>query len=187
MIPSDYAEVVLSMRGRHAGEPWRPGTRASRSSWPTARSCLNLPLVNHEHRKLAGKLIEQLDRRARRWSSWRAAAGGPPIRSDSRREPAAWRSSISGRPVGSCLHLAVVGILFCFSRCPSSAGPWTRDGGRRTSAATSTPWANCRTNRRRRSPPARLATTKSCRRRRLARSRTAQKGRMADVNKRIRG
>ncbi len=86
---------------------------------------LNLPLVNHEHRKLAGRLIAEVGPAGQSVAFLESRPGGPPIRDD---EPPI------GPPTGMeiftvwptnwiLLHLAAVGILFCFSRLPIFGRP----------------------------------------------------------------
>ncbi len=81
---------------------------------------LNLPLVNREHRKLAGKLIEQVGEPGQMVVFLESGPHGPSIRQD---------DASQGPPTGLevfnlwptnwiLLHLAIVGILFCFSRYP---------------------------------------------------------------------
>jgi hypothetical protein len=128
---------------------------------------LNLPLVNHEHRKLAGKLIDEIGppgktvvflesrgRQSSRYDSWPTGAkknkkkrssdgrgrfhvlgdgkqaedddeGEPPIRDD---DPAG--GDLTGMEIFGVwptnwilLHLAAVGVIFCFSRWPIFGRP----------------------------------------------------------------
>jgi hypothetical protein len=88
---------------------------------------LNAMLVNHEHRKLAGQLIEEVgppEKTVVFLESWQ---GGPPIRDE---------DPFPGMPTGMeifhiwptnwiLLHLAIVGILFCFARFPLFGRPRT--------------------------------------------------------------
>ncbi len=81
---------------------------------------LNLPLVNHEHRKLAGKLIAAVGPPAQTVVFLESYADGPPIRD---KDPVA--DAVNGWEVFNhwptnwiLLHLAAVGILFCFARWP---------------------------------------------------------------------
>ena len=81
---------------------------------------LNLPLVNHEHRKLAGKLIDMVGPAGKTVVFLESYAGGPLIRDA---DPAANDSSgleiFNSWPTNwILLHLAVLGIVFCFSRWP---------------------------------------------------------------------
>ena len=90
---------------------------------------LNLPLVNHEHRKLAGKLIAEIGEPGKNVVFLESDRGGPPIRD---KDPTA------ATPTGFemfnlwptnwiLLHLAVVGVIFCFSRWPIFGRPNGRD------------------------------------------------------------
>ncbi|HWC90241.1 MAG TPA: hypothetical protein VG433_11310 [Pirellulales bacterium] len=91
---------------------------------------LNLPLVNHEHRKLAGKLIESIGNK-QRVAFLESGAGGLEI-FDEDPEPVG-RSGLAilvtepfDLPI---LHLAVVGIVFCLARFPIFGRPreWKSD------------------------------------------------------------
>jgi hypothetical protein len=86
---------------------------------------LNAMLVNHEHRKLAGALIDCVGESARNVVFLESGSGGPPI---SDQDPS--RSASSGLEVFHLwptnwilLHLAAVGIIFCFSRWPLFGQP----------------------------------------------------------------
>jgi hypothetical protein len=87
---------------------------------------LNLPLVNHEHRKLAGRLIAAVGPPGR-VVFLESGAGGPPI------DPPAGESALA-RLFGAwplnviLLHLAVLGIIFCFARWPIFGRPKTPPG-----------------------------------------------------------
>jgi hypothetical protein len=88
---------------------------------------LNLPLVNHEHRKLADKLIDAVGPPAKTVVFLESDHGGPPIRDD---DPAP--ASQTGFEIFSVwptnwilLHLAAVGVIFCFSRWPIFGRPKT--------------------------------------------------------------
>jgi hypothetical protein len=81
---------------------------------------LNLPLVNHEHRKLAAKLIDMAGPAGKTVAFLESYAGGPSIRDE---DPTAKASSgleiFNSWPTNWILiHLAVLGIIFCFSRWP---------------------------------------------------------------------
>ncbi len=88
---------------------------------------LNLPLVNHEHRKLAGKLIDEVGPVPQDVVFIESRAGGPPIYDE---DPAA--RSPTGMEIFSIfpanwilLQLAVAGIIFCFSKVPIFGRPRT--------------------------------------------------------------
>jgi hypothetical protein len=79
---------------------------------------LNLPLVNHEHRKLAGRLVDAVGAPGQKVVFVESGEGGPEIR-ESDPEPtmqtglevfAVW-------PINYImLHAAVLGVIFCFAR-----------------------------------------------------------------------
>jgi len=82
---------------------------------------LNLPLVNHEHRKLAGKLIDAVGPTAQ-VVFLESGEGGPPI------EPAdealaLWRFFAAWPLNIILLQLAVLGVIFCFARWPILGRP----------------------------------------------------------------
>ncbi len=118
------AEVVLGSEGDALVA--RRELRGSRMLIVTNGSfLLNLPLVSHEHRKLAGKLISELGPAGQSIAFLESGPGGPPIRDD---EPPV------GAPTGLeafvvwptnwiLLHLTALGILFCFSRLPIFGRP----------------------------------------------------------------
>jgi hypothetical protein len=75
--------------------------------------------VNHEHRKLAGKLVDEVGPPANvvfLESGW----GGPPIRDqDPQAKTPTGMEAFFVWPLGYVLlHLAVVGLVFCFARFP---------------------------------------------------------------------
>ena len=119
IVPPDEAEVLLSSNR---------DVLVSRQEWEESQIVvvangsflLNAMLVNHEHRKLAGQLIEEVGPPQRNVVFLESWAGGPPIRDD---------DPLPGMPTGMeifhiwptnwiLLHLAIVGILFCFARFP---------------------------------------------------------------------
>lgn len=86
---------------------------------------LNLPLVHHEHRKLAGKLINEVGPPGQFVVFLESGEGGPPIR---QKEPSpeipTGAEILLLWPSGLILwHFVVVGILFCFSRWPIFGPP----------------------------------------------------------------
>ncbi len=79
---------------------------------------LNLPLVNHEHRKLAGKLIEAVGPPQQTVVFLESSSSGPKI---SEKDPQA--QTPSGYELFFVYplifaHLALLGLIFCFSRWP---------------------------------------------------------------------
>lgn len=82
---------------------------------------LNLPLVNHENRKLAGKLIAATGEPGR-VVFVESGAGGPPI------DPTSTDNSLwtlfGAWPLDAILlQLAVAGVIFCFARWPIFGRP----------------------------------------------------------------
>jgi hypothetical protein len=86
---------------------------------------LNLPLVNHEHRKLAGKLIDEIGPPKKNVVFLESPPGGPPLRD---------KDPTLGSPTGMeifhvwptnwiLLHFAAVGVIFCFMRWPIFGHP----------------------------------------------------------------
>ena len=73
---------------------------------------LNLPLVNHEHRKLAGKLIAQV-----------GSPGGAVAMLESTDRPEGDEDAGDRPENWIFVHLAIVGVLFCFSRWPIFGRP----------------------------------------------------------------
>ncbi len=82
---------------------------------------LNLPLVNHEHRKLAGRLISAVGNPGR-VVFLESESGGPPV------DPPGGASSLwavfGAWPLNAVLlHFAVLGVIFCFARWPIFGRP----------------------------------------------------------------
>jgi len=86
---------------------------------------LNLPLVNHEHRKLAGHLIDEIGPPRQTVVFLQSFAGGPPIReTDPHPTPPSGLEILNVWPTNWILmHLVVAGILFCFARYPIFGRP----------------------------------------------------------------
>ena len=97
MKPNAWADVLLQSEGDAiVAREWfdvRGGDGESQLIVVANGSfLLNLPLVNREHRKLAGKLIAEIGTPAATWCSWRAARTGRRSTTKSRRTSiaAAW-------------------------------------------------------------------------------------------------
>jgi hypothetical protein len=80
---------------------------------------LNLPLVNHEHRKLAGHLIRECSL-GRKVAFLESGPGGPFV-SDSTRDPATPEST--RRRVLLAAHWFVLGLVYCFCIFPIFGRP----------------------------------------------------------------
>ena len=124
--PSDFADVLLESEGDAlvTREWWDQGQVIVVTN---GSFLLNLPLVNHEHRKLAGQLIEDVGPPGQNVVFLESRWGGPPILDEEptvklptgmeifHEWPANW----------ILLQLSIVGILFCFWRFPIFGRPLT--------------------------------------------------------------
>jgi hypothetical protein len=85
---------------------------------------LNLPLVNHEHRKLAGKLVSSCEP-ATKVVFLESGSGGPAIlEKDSAANYSNGLEMFTVPPMGTILlHFALAGITFCFALFPIFGRP----------------------------------------------------------------
>jgi hypothetical protein len=124
--PSSTADVLLESEGDMlvSAEPWCDGRLIVVAN---GSFLLNLPLVNHEHRKLAGKLIEEVGPAPKDVVFLESRHGGPRIYEDEPSGKTPTGLELFGRwPTNwILLQLAVVGIIFCFSRLPIFGRPRT--------------------------------------------------------------
>ncbi len=81
---------------------------------------VNAQLVNHEHRKLAAKLVEEIGPPVQRVIFLESEQGGPPVHeTDPTQQMPGGLELFGVWPLGPILlHLAAVGIIFCFARWP---------------------------------------------------------------------
>ena len=81
---------------------------------------LNYQLINHEHRKLAGKLIDAVGPPELNVVFLESSGGGPPIRDhDPETSLPSWLSFFTVWPINFVvLQLALLGVIFCFARWP---------------------------------------------------------------------
>ncbi|MBN2577429.1 MAG: hypothetical protein JXB10_00365 [Pirellulales bacterium] len=124
LAPDDEAEVLLSSRGDPLVS--RYDVEGSQLILVANGSfLLNLPLVNREHRKLAGKLIDAVGEPGQKVVFLESRPGGPPIRE---------QDPLAATPTGLeifqiwptnwiLLHFSVAGVLFCFARWPIFGRP----------------------------------------------------------------
>jgi len=88
---------------------------------------LNLPLVNHEHRKLAGLLIDQVQQGET--VAFVESGANSPLRiheSDFNTQNQAWYAMLTVWPLNAViLHIAATGIVFCFAAFPIFGRPHT--------------------------------------------------------------
>ena len=90
----------------------------------------NLPLVNHEHRKLVNHLLDEVedadvDAEDRKVVFLETGSGGPPISDDDAPPPMPTGfEAFSVWPLGTILlHVFVLGIIFCFAMFPIFGRP----------------------------------------------------------------
>jgi len=124
LIPSRDAEVLLESEGDMLVSAER--FHESRLIVVANGSfLLNLPLVSHEHRKLAGQLIEEVGPPGQTVVFLESGPGGlHPRDADPTAGPPSGLEIFNEWPTNwILLHLAVVGILFCFSRYPIFGRP----------------------------------------------------------------
>lgn len=103
---------------------------------------LNMPLVNHENRKLAGQLIDEIGSKPQKVVFLESGPGGPPIWEDEPPEHAQTSLEIlTVWPFNAIfLQLGALGLIFCYSRLPifgrprPLAAPRLSDFGRHVAA-----------------------------------------------------
>lgn len=108
-------------------------TRVTNASWGDGQIIvvangslgLNYPLVNHENRKLAAKLIEASSAKDDSVVFVESTAGGPPIRD--KEKPASPPNSLELLKVwplnAILLHVAMLGVVLCLARAPIFGRP----------------------------------------------------------------
>jgi hypothetical protein len=120
VLLTDNRDTLAARRRFHTPDSWSAGVPPNQLIVVTNGSfLLNLQLINHEHRKLAAHLMSELPP-ASRIVFLESDPGGPPIReSEPVARPPSGLAIFSIWPLGGVLlHLAVLGVLFCFARLP---------------------------------------------------------------------
>ncbi|MDZ4820520.1 MAG: hypothetical protein SGJ20_16260 [Planctomycetota bacterium] len=110
----------FAVRAQYVDYGWPEGSPPSQMIMINNGSfLLNLPLVNHEHRKLAGHLMDEIPPQ-QRIVFLESGEGGPEILdSDPEIRAPNGLEIFSVWPIGIVLvHLAVAGMLFCFMSFP---------------------------------------------------------------------
>lgn len=81
---------------------------------------LNMPLVNHEHRKLAGKLVAHVGSPRKRVVFLQTYQGGPPVRdTDPNAQTPTGLTLFAVWPLnGVLVHLALLGFVYAMARWP---------------------------------------------------------------------
>jgi hypothetical protein len=119
VLLSDGTDTIVARRRFYSPQGWSAGDSNQLIVFTNGSFLLNVPLVNHEHRKLAAHLINELPPSSR-VVFLESDAGGPPIRES---DPVAQTPNgfevFSIWPIGAVLlHLAALGLVFCFARLP---------------------------------------------------------------------
>ena len=124
VVPATRADVLLASEGDTLVSSQNFG-KGELIVVANGSFLLNAMLVNHEHRKLAETLIDHIGKPGQNVVFLESDAGGPPIRDQ---DPSAGDSA--GVEIFHIwptnwifMHLAAVGIIFCFSRWPIFGPP----------------------------------------------------------------
>ena len=119
LIPPDDAEVLLDSEGDVlVSRQWRGSSQLIVVA--NGSFLLNLPLVNHEHRKLAAHLVAEVGPAPQDVFFLESGYGGPTILDrDPQLVPPTGLDFYGTPPLDRIfIHLAVLGIIFGFSRLP---------------------------------------------------------------------
>jgi len=114
-----WADVLLESEGDVlVSREWNDGSQLIVVA--NGSFLLNVSLVNHEHRKLAGKLIDEVGPPSKTVVFLESDADGPPISDEdpSATAPTPWDVVTVAPACWIFLHFVVVGVVFCFSRWP---------------------------------------------------------------------
>ena len=125
--PSEYAETLLSGNGDMlVSREYFNGEETSKLILVANGSfLLNLPLINHEHRKLAMKLIDEVEADEGNVVFLESGPGGPPINeTDPEAEAPTGLELFAKWPLNWVLfQLALWGLIFACSRWPIFGRP----------------------------------------------------------------
>jgi hypothetical protein len=123
--PSDDAEVLLESEGDMLIST-EPFGESGLIVVANGSFLLNLALVNREHRKLAGRLVHQTGPPRKTVVFLESGPAGPEIlENDPSLAPPSGLEIFNVWPTSwVLLHLAVAGIIFCFSRYPIFGRPF---------------------------------------------------------------
>jgi len=128
-LPTDFEPLLTSegdtlafrVENKDDKEDWNDGQVIvlANGSW-----VLNYPLVNHEHRKLAARLVNECGSPGK-VAFVESSAGGPPVLD---KEPTSAASSplafMDVWPLNAIIiHLTILGIIFCLARSPIFGRP----------------------------------------------------------------
>jgi hypothetical protein len=120
VLLSDNSDTIVARRLVYSADGWMAGVDPNQLIVVANGSfLLNLQMVNHEHRKLAAHLAAELPTSSR-IVFLESGPGGPPIReSEDIAKTPNGLEVFEIWPLGAVLlHLAAVGLVFCFARLP---------------------------------------------------------------------
>lgn len=124
MIPPEDAEILLRSE-KDVLVSRQEQEHSQRIVVANGSFLLNAPLANHENRKLAGHLIDEVGPAPKTVVFLESYAGGPMIRDDDSfpRVPTGMEIFHVWPTNWILVHFAIVGILFCFARYPIFGPP----------------------------------------------------------------
>jgi hypothetical protein len=125
LVPPDDAEILLESEGDALVSRQAMGNRGRLVLVVNGSLVLNVPLVNRENRKLAGRLIDDIGTPPKEVFFLESGPNGPPVWEDEPRERA--RTSLEVLAVWPFniifLQLGALGLIFCYSRLPIFGRP----------------------------------------------------------------
>ncbi len=124
IVPADHAEALLRS-GQDVLVSRQDRGEGQLIVVANGSFLLNAMLTNHENRKLAGRLIDEVGPPEKTVAFLESYAGGPPIRDDDMlpRVPTGMEIFQVWPTNWILLHLAIVGVIFCFVRYPIFGRP----------------------------------------------------------------
>ena len=125
LVPPSDAEVLLESQGDAIVTSQEMTNDGRLIVVVNGSFVLNFPLVNHENRKLAARLIEEIDNPPQEVVFLESGRGGPAIWEDEPPERA--RTSLEILAIwpfnAIFLQLSALGLIFCYSRFPIFGRP----------------------------------------------------------------
>ncbi|HWB13592.1 MAG TPA: DUF4350 domain-containing protein [Pirellulales bacterium] len=125
LVPPHDAEVLLESQGDAIVSSQEADNDGRLIVVVNGSFVVNFPLVNHENRKLAARLIEEVGEAPQEVVFLESGSGGPPIWEDEPPERARTALEILAIwPFNAIfLQLGALGLIFCYSRLPIFGRP----------------------------------------------------------------
>ncbi|HVX15665.1 MAG TPA: hypothetical protein VHC22_31050 [Pirellulales bacterium] len=125
LVPPDDAEVLVESEGDAIVSRQSMVNRGRLVVVLNGSFVLNVPLVNRENRKLAGRLIDDIGSPPQQVVFLESGRGGPPVWEDEPRErPRTSLEVLAVWPFNVIfLQLGALGLIFCYSRLPIFGRP----------------------------------------------------------------